>query len=150
MAILLAGRPRNHGLFPVNGRKLISSLKRPASLQWILKAYFPEVKQLGPNVYNCISSRAHTKKQWGCTFTPTYTFVAVIRTISSCLLDACIKPTLPGSLFVAPWKSAVRSLQAYLLTAAHQTNCNYFIQFYCNSVHNLQLTKRDTLLTLQK
>lgn len=80
VAMLSAGCPRNRGLFPGKGKKLVCSRKRPASLQWVLKAYFPEVKRLGRNADNCLSSRTHAKKQWGYTFTPTYTFVAVIWT----------------------------------------------------------------------
>jgi len=80
VAILPAGCPKIRGLFPGNGKKHISSRKLPASLQCIMKAHFPDVKRLGSNADNCLSSHAHAKKQWGHTFTPTYTFVAVIRT----------------------------------------------------------------------
>jgi hypothetical protein len=98
VAILPAGCPRNRGLFPGKGKRLISSHKRPASLQWVLKAHFPEVKRPRCDGDNCLSSRAHAKKQWGYTFTPTYTSVAVIRTIIPCLLYAYIEPTLPAIL----------------------------------------------------
>ena len=80
VAILPAGCPINRSFFPGKGKKLISSQKRPASLQWVLDAHSPELKRLGHNADNCLSSRAHAKKQWGYTFTPTYTFVAVITT----------------------------------------------------------------------
>jgi len=47
VALLPVGCPRNRGLFPGKGKKLISSRKRPASLPWVLKAHFPEQKRLG-------------------------------------------------------------------------------------------------------
>jgi hypothetical protein len=111
VATLTTGCPRDRGLIPGKGTIFITSQKPPGPLQWALKVHLPEVKRPGRKAHNSPSSSAHAKKEWSYTSTPTYAFVAVIRTTLSLVCYMCtLSLGYLQACFIALWKSAVRPL----------------------------------------